>query len=507
YVADTQDQAGGALGLLTQLVAVFGYVGLFVGGIIIANTFSILITQRTRELALMRACGAGRFQVLGSIMIEATLVGLLGSAVGLGVGLLGVIGLLRLVGNVITLPDTVPTLTPLVVAGSLVIGTATTVIASMVPGWRATRISPVAALGEVAEDRGRGSTARRVIGTVMALGGLTAGLVALFVIGANARLTLVAADPVSGAGATTVNLRTVVFAVSAAVTLLSFLVVGPLVIGPVGRIIGAPLRRFGGPVGRIASENARRNPSRTTATAAALTIGVAIATALAVFVASLVGSVKGGFEEQLRGQIVVSSGLGGATAGGLPEEVMSEVADTDGIDTLARVRFIPATVTGIDGNPTGGGSVSGIDPAPFFSLVNVPLVGGGPSSLLPGTVAVDADTARANEWRVGDVISVFYPQVGSVDYRISLLFEGPIGTASYLMPMQNLDDVTAVAFRQDALYYISVVPGADPAEVADRIDGVLRRVAPAASAQLVPQWLDDTVATFTLALNLVYVML
>ena len=102
---------------------------------------------------------------------------------------------------------------------------------------------------------------------------------------------------------------------------------------------------------------------------------------------------------------------------------------------------------------------------------------------------------------------MFYPQLGSVDYPISLLFEGPIGTASYLMPMSNLDEVTAVAFRQDALYYISVTPGVDPAVVVDRIDAVLRRVAPAAAAQEVPDWLDDTVATFALALNLVYVML
>ena len=507
YVADTQKQAGGALGLLTQLVSVFGYVGLFVGGIIIANTFSILITQRTRELALMRACGASRAQVLGSIMIEATLVGVLGSIVGLGIGVVGVIGLLQLVGNLITLPTTVPTLTPLVVFGSLIVGVATTVAASMVPGWRATRISPVAALGEVAEDRGRGSATRRLLGMVMALGGLAAGSLALFAIDANARLTLVAGDPAAGTAATAVNLRTVVFSVSAAITLLSFLVVGPVVVGPVGRIIGWPLRLGGGPVGHIAGENARRNPSRTTATAAALTIGVAIATTLAVFVASLVGSVKAGFSDQLRGQIVVSSGLGGATSGGLPEGVMGDVAATSGVDTLARVRFIPATVTGVDGNPTGGGSVSGVDPKPFFSLVKVPLIGGTAASLTPGTVAVDADTARANAWAVGDSISVFYPQVGAVEYPISLLFEGPIGTASFLMPMENLDDVTAVAFRQDALYYISVTPGSDPTVVADRIDGELRRVAPAAKAQLVPQWLDDTVATFNLALNLVYVML
>jgi putative ABC transport system permease protein len=108
---------------------------------------------------------------------------------------------------------------------------------------------------------------------------------------------------------------------------------------------------------------------------------------------------------------------------------------------------------------------------------------------------------------VGDVISVFYPQVGAVEYPISLLFEGPIGTASYLMPMENLNAVTAVAFRQDALYYIKVSEGADPEEVARRLDTVLRRVAPAADAQSVPRWLDDTVSTFTLALNLVYVML
>ncbi|HMS46497.1 MAG: FtsX-like permease family protein [Candidatus Microthrix subdominans] len=507
YVADTQDQAGGALGLLTQLMAVFGYVGLLVGGIIIANTFSILITQRTRELALMRACGASRAQVLGGIMIEASAVGTLGSLLGLGVGFLAVVSLLALLGNVITLPDVIPTLTPLLVLGSVTVGVVTTVIASLVPGWRATRISPVAAMGEVAEDRGRGSLPRRMIGAGLAVGGIGAGLIALAVIDASARLTLIGGDPVSGTAATSVSLRTVVFSVSAAITLVSFLIVGPLVIGPVGRVVGAPLRLRGGPVGQMAAENARRNPSRTTATAAALAIGVAIATALAVFVASLVGSVKGGFEDQLRGQIVVSSGLSGTTAGGLPGDVLGDVEATEGIDTLARVRFIPATVTGADGNPTGGSSVSGIDPGPFFSLVDVPLIGGDPSSLVPGSVAVDADTARANGWTVGDSITVFYPQLGSVGYPISLLFEGPIGTASFLMPMSNLDDVTAVAFRQDALYYISVTPGVEPSVVVDRIDDVLKQVAPAAKAQEVPDWLDDTVATFALALNLVYVML
>mgnify|MGYP003433817074 CR=1 FL=1 len=98
-----------------------------------------------------------------------------------------------------------------------------------------------------------------------------------------------------------------------------------------------------------------------------------------------------------------------------PVVASAPVAATSGVDTLARVRFIPATVTGVDGNPTGGGSLSGVEPKPFFSLVKVPLIGGTAASLTPGTVAVDADTARANAWAVGDSISVFYPQVGAVE--------------------------------------------------------------------------------------------
>ncbi|HEX9235284.1 MAG TPA: FtsX-like permease family protein, partial [Actinomycetota bacterium] len=251
-----------ALSFFNIALLVFAAVALFVGSFIIFNTFSILIAQRTRELALLRALGASGRQVRRSVMAEAAIVGTAASAVGLGFGFLIAIGLqvlLRAFG--IVLPGTSLQLLPRTIVAALVVGIGTTVIAAIMPAIRASRVPPVAAMRDTGPAEYTRSRRRTVAGLLVTAGGIAALLAGLF----------------GGHGAALVGL-------GAAVIFLGVAVLSPLVARPFARAVGSPLRGVPRKLGR---ENAMRNPKRTASTAAALMIGLGLVSFVSIFAASL----------------------------------------------------------------------------------------------------------------------------------------------------------------------------------------------------------------------------
>ncbi|MGI8794850.1 MAG: FtsX-like permease family protein, partial [Acidimicrobiales bacterium] len=253
----------------------FAGIAIFVGAFIIANTFSIIVSQRSRELALLRSLGASRTQVMLSVLGEAAIVGVVASAVGIGMGVLVGSGLRALVDAISGgggLPGADTGLQPRTIVVGLLVGSVTTILSALVPAMRGSREPPVLALHNATLPPVARVSLRR---SAQGLGGAVIGALVL-------SRGLFAADVAAR------------FAWVAAGVLLVFLglaLLSPLVTGPVARVLGAPVARVYGVTGRLARENAVRNPQRTAATAAALMIGLAMVAAVATAGASMKASV------------------------------------------------------------------------------------------------------------------------------------------------------------------------------------------------------------------------
>src|SRR6266851_2334924 len=244
-------QLNSQLGILTSFFVAFAGVALFVGAFVIWNTFSIMIGQRARELALLRALGAGRGQVFRSVLTEAAVVGTVAAIAGAGLGILVAKGLAALL---------VPAAQ---VAIACAIGLVITLIAGLAPAYRASRVAPVQALRDAVPSPVGFSAARLVAGLV-----LTGAGVAMLLAG----LLFGAAVAITAAGA--------------AVSFIGVTVLGPLMARPLAYLVGLPLTRLPARVGILARGNTMRNPKRTSATAAALMIGLAVITAASVLVST-----------------------------------------------------------------------------------------------------------------------------------------------------------------------------------------------------------------------------
>jgi len=308
-----------------QLLTVFGTIALLVGTFIIANTFSILVAQRTRELALLRAVGASRRQVLGSVLLEAVAVGVVAAVVGLlaGIGLAyGVTAAFAASGA--DLPSTsLVVRTPTVVL-ALGTGLLITLVASVIPAVQATRVAPLAALRDVAVDRSGASKLR-----------LGAGVLAL-VLGAWSLSEAWRSDDPSLA---TVGLGAVLLLVGS-------IVIGPVLAEPSVRALGRGLPRLRGITGQLATENAARSPKRTSATASALLIGVALIGFVTIFAASARASVVAEVGRGFTGDLVVQSEpTGFGPPGGFPPSVADAVASIESVETVAAFGFLHSMTT------------------------------------------------------------------------------------------------------------------------------------------------------------------
>ena len=337
--AANQIQQG--LGFLTTILLVFSFIAVFVGAFIIANTFQMLVAQRVRELALFRALGASRRQVNYSVLAEAGIVGFLGATLGLGIGVLLAIGLQKLLAAFgLDIPTTNLVFEPRTAVVGYAVGLVVTVGSAAYPALKASRVPPVAAMRDVSLEPTRSLTLRgslgaglAVLGGVMLVLGLAAGEV-----------------PIVGLGALLVFIG---------VTMLS-----PVLSRPVILVLGVPLKKLAGAVGKLSEENALRNPRRTSATASALMIGIALVAAFSVLFASINQSVKAVFETSLAADFVISPESQGA--GGLSPAVAAAIPPgKNGVQAVAGVSTGPARV---DGSVK---TLEGIDPAVLTQMLKM----------------------------------------------------------------------------------------------------------------------------------------
>src|SRR3954452_11268643 len=278
------------LGFLTTALLVFAGISLFVGAFIIFNTFSITVTQRMREFALLRTLGASRGQVMRSVITEGLTIGLIGSVVGLALGVAVAAGLRALFKAVgVDLPSNGNVILSRTVIVSLAVGTVVTVLSSLAPALRATRVPPVEALHEGAVPTSRGPSrkvtlAGAVLG-VIGVGLMVAGLFGSF--SSNASLSFV------GGGALA--------------TFLGIAFVSPSLVRPLASLVGKPFERTRGITGRLARENTVRQPGRTAVTAAALMVGVALVAFVSIFAAGVKTTIAKSVDDNLRAAFVVQN--------------------------------------------------------------------------------------------------------------------------------------------------------------------------------------------------------
>lgn len=380
---DAADESGNmlleAVGFITTFLLIFAGIALVVGAFLIANTFSILVAQRSRELALLRALGASQRQVTRSVLVEAAVVGALGSTVGLGLGVLLALGIRALFAQVgLDLSGQGIIFAPRTVIAGYAVGVLITMAAAWMPARRTARIAPVQALrDDVALPES--SIHRRLVAGVLQLVvgavGLAAGLF----------FDVPRAGWFVGGGVLLIFLG-----VAAA---------SPVIARPVLHLFGVLYRRAFGPVGNLAGENARRNPRRTTATASALMIGLALATTMAILGASAKASVDRIIEDSFVGDYVVGNVVGQ----GFSPAIGDQMAQVDGVETVVRQRYAPVEVEGDDTY------VSAVDPADLAGLLDLTMAEGSRDDLVDGTVLVSEEYAADHGLSVGDELEMDTP--------------------------------------------------------------------------------------------------
>jgi len=440
-ITEQQDQISQGLGYLRTAFLVFAYVALFVGAFIIFNTFAIIVAQRTRELALFRALGASGGQVMLTVVVEALIVGIVASAVGVvvGIGIAIVLkGLLSSLG--IDLPSSGTVIQPRTVIVSIVIGTIVTVVAALVPARRAARIAPIEALREAQDRPGRSLRFRLVSGAiVLALG------VAPLAYGLFGR----PADALQFVG------------IGVALTFVGVAMLTPLIARPVAAGIGLPIRRTGVP-GKLGRENSMRNPRRTAATASALMIGLGLVVFVAVFGASAKASTTVVLERTLKADFILTS----PTFTGFSTSAAEDVRAVPGVETVSQVRQAEAKVEG------GTVFVTGLDPATFDVVSELGVVQGSVADLgTPDTIAIHEDIAATEGWGIGDTIDVEWPSTGQGDLEIAVIYaeNGLIGDWA-----TSLDTYDAnVAQELDLFVLVKTGEGANVASVRSDLEDAL----------------------------------
>src|ERR671911_1274993 len=296
------------LDLFTTFLTVFAGVALLVATFSIYNTFSIIVAQRTRESALLRAIGAGRGQILASVVVEALLVGVIASAIGI-VGGLGIATLLKGMFDAFgfSLPAGGLVFNASVAVIGMIVGVVVTLVAGVAPAVKASRVPPLAAIRDVSVERTSTSAPRAITGLAVTALGVAIVLAAV----------LSGGDSVLGFAG-----------LGALLTIVGVVVFGPVVARPASGVIGAPLRWLRGVTGSLARQNAMRNPRRTSGTAAALMIGVGVVTLFTIFAASLKTAIDDSVSKSFTGDLVISTGRFGG--GGISPPLAAGVGQLPG---------------------------------------------------------------------------------------------------------------------------------------------------------------------------------
>jgi putative ABC transport system permease protein len=471
------------LTIIQDFLLAFAGVALFVGSFVIANTLSITIAQRTRELATLRTLGATQRQVLRSVLLEACVIGLLAAIVGLFLGLGLAKGLNALfVSFGLDLPQASTVFATRTVIVSLAVGVGITLLAALRPAIRATRVPPIAAVREGAllppsrfARFGPAAAGLTLVGAV----GLT--LVGLFV------------------GSLSTTQRLIAIGVGAAGIFIGVAMLAKTLVPPLAEVLGWPATRIGGAAGKLARGNAMRNPTRTASTASALMIGLALVTLVSVLAAGLKSTFEGAVNEVFHADYAIT-----ATDNFSPISTASEeaVRAVPGVEVASGVRAGQGRAFGSNIN------VTGVSPE-ISKVVTVKWEHGSPAT--PGELGesgafVSKDYAKSNHLRIGYPVAVKTPTGNTMQLKLIGIFKPPKGGSPY-------GDVTISTQRFDAEYqnpqnlfsFVNVAGGATAATT-HQLETALAGF-PDAKIQTESQFKENQEKGINTLLNLLYVLL
>jgi putative ABC transport system permease protein len=407
FVKSESKQFKDQLKFFNILLLVFAFIAVFVAVFIIFNTFTVLVAQRTRELALLRALGAARRQILIAVVAEAAIVGVFSGVAGLGGGVLVAAGLRALIeaiggGGLVTVGLQVLPRTVLV---SLIVGTLVTIVAAVVPAVRASRIPPVAAMRDDFVLPTSSLRRRTRLGVLtLAVGGVLLGL------------------GVKNGTAWEIGLGAL--GMFRGVVALSPVLSRPIVGG-----LGQVLPRVWGLPGRLARENALRSPRRTAATASALMIGIALTTTMSIMAASIVTSANAQIDKSIGADFIITA----KNFSPIPGSVAQDVARVPGVGAVTSFRVGTMKV----GN--GRTQVQGVTPESVAQTLRLTLLSGSTANLGSGQVLVNKDTAKSKHLHVGSTLPVAFALTGAKTLTVGGVFDSNPIAGSYLIGMSTYE--------------------------------------------------------------------
>ena len=421
---ETTSQIKTVLGFFTAFLTAFSYIALGIGCFVIYNVFSITAAQRQRESALLRAIGASRRQVTVSLLVEALIVGVLGSIIGFvaGIGLSRALSaLLNAIG--LEIPTSGLTIETGAITRTVLIGTVITILSAILPALRSGRVPPVAAMRDTALDTVQKLTRRVAIGLVL----IVAGAIALIA---------------SINGADVAILGVGVLGVFAGV-----LVIGPALSKPVAVLLGKPVATLRGVTGAMSQQNAARNPKRTARTAAPVLIGVALVTAFTALAASIKSEIRESIGSSFRGDYALSVNSRGF--GGIPISITDQLTQLAEIDQATGVGFIAAKVG--DESPF----VLVFNPKTADGLYDLEMVEGTQKGLTKNEILVEADKALDKNLSVGSRVQVTLVDGRSMQLTVAGTYTDAYG--NYAVSRELFEGSNTPLF--DSFVYIKTAEG------------------------------------------------
>ena len=473
YVQTNQDALKEILGFLQTFLLVFAGVSLVVGIFMIINTFSILVAQRSRELALLRTLGASRRQVSVSVILEALVVGVVGSTLGLGAGYLLARGLAWIFGLIgLDLGNADFPVAWSTVFWSYLVGIVVTVIAAYLPARRASKIAPIQALRDDVALPETALRRRLLVGTglaVLGLGSLVAGF--------------------AGDGSTGLSL----IGLGMLLVLVGAALVSPVAAVPVISLFAAPYRLFGS-VGQLATQNSMRNPRRTAATASALMVGLALVAMMSILGSSASASTDAAVRTNLTSQFIVSNVVGQPFA----TDVADQIRKVDGVQTVASFRtgFVK-----LGGSDVQAGAV---EPGAFAQALALPVSSGSFAQLRPGRVVVSQSLADQLGLKVGDKTTMTM-QGGKVPLTVAAVFDAAAAVPAGALVTFDTFAKGAIA-PLDSLVFVTKEPGADTAVVRKQLETITKDL-PTVTVKDPEGFADEQKQQITIFLNLIYGLL
>jgi putative ABC transport system permease protein len=478
--SDSKDTQEG-MNFMKYFLLGFGGIALFVGSFVIANTLAITVAQRMRELATLRTLGASRRQVLGSVVLESVAVGIVGSIVGLFLGLGIAVGLKQILAATgVELPDGGIVFSPRTIIVSLAVGTLIALLASLRPALRATRIEPIAAVREGAVMP-KSRYARYALPTSATVAAAAVGLFSYGVF----------------AEGLEIKLRLLALIAGVLLLFVGVAMVASRVVRPLAFLLGAPAARFGGTAGRLARQNAVRNPARTASTAAAVMIGLALITFVAVIGQGFRSSFTSSVNELFVADYAVTAGNNALT-----NKAAEATAKAPGVEAVSEIRAAEADlagksilVNGVDGNLT--------------KVVDMKWASG--SSSVPARLGRDGAFikkryAEDHSLSVGSPLRVATPTGQTLELRVEGIFDEPKGGSPFGDVAISTATFDASFATHSNEFTLLNIRGGPTAENTARLDQAVAAF-PDAEVETQAEFKDGQLAELTTALKMLYALL